>query len=168
IAFSRHHDNSCIPCTYLLDIAHHLLVHMRGRRHPNQWSIRVKQRNRAVFEFTGWEALRVNIRDLLELQRTLQGRGIAYAASDKDHTTTVRHTPRQRRNHIIDTGRGLEHLLNLVRNMFQGHEQLLHLLRFHSASLLTQPESHQVKHSDRTDKSLCSYDTNLWPSLQVK
>src|SRR5712671_4555784 len=70
-----------IPPLHLFNVGHHLGVDMVQESDGNDRSIRIDQCNGTVFHFAGGISLRVNIGNLLELERSLKSDGISEAAA---------------------------------------------------------------------------------------
>ena len=110
---------------YLLDVAHHFLVDVRSGGDGDKRSVGVEQGNGAVLEFSGGKTFRVNVGDFLELERTLQGRGIADAAPDEHDTAHMRVVLRQWRDGVVGAVGLVQYLLNLRGNTLQCSQQLV-------------------------------------------
>src|SRR2546423_1672865 len=168
VAFGGDDYDVGVAGTDLLDVADDFFVDVRGRGYSDEGGVRVEQGDGAVLEFTGWKSLGVDVGDFFELEGTLKGCGVAYAAADKDHAGAVGHALCQGGDEIVGTGGMVQHLLDLVGDTLQGCEQLLGLFSGHVAALLSEPEGQEVEDGERADEGLGGHDSDLWAGLQVE
>src|SRR5207244_10650519 len=88
-------DHPLVTGSPLHDIADDLVIHRRSRGHGHEGAFRIEQGDRAVLQFPGGIALRVDVADLLELERTLEGGRVAVATPDEHEAARVDVAPCQ-------------------------------------------------------------------------
>ena len=111
----------------------------RHDRHPF-----VDERDRAVLHLAGGVAFRVDVRNLLQLERALESDRIV------DSPTQVEKVrPRlEPRGNFLDLGRQLERLFEQLRNLEQGVDVGLRRFRRERALGLRQAEAEQVERDE--------------------
>ena len=94
IALGRHGDDNAIARLDLLDLADHLVIHsiLHGNRHHRH--ALVNQGNRPVLHLAGRVALRVDVADLLELERALQCGRVCLPPADEEEPSGIREISR--------------------------------------------------------------------------
>ena len=94
VALLGDHDGAGAAGPYLLDVRDDLVVQHaaagRRRDHAHHRGALVDQRDRAVLELAGGEALGVHVGELLELERALQRHRVAHVPADEQHRSRRR------------------------------------------------------------------------------
>ena len=141
VALRRDRDHLRAAGAHLLDVGEHLRVHVafRGDRHDRHAVL--DQRDRAVLQLAGREPLRVDVAELLELQRALERGRVARVPPDEQDVARVRVTARP----ALGTApsRSIARC-DLLRQLVHPLQDLGDLLREHRAAHLRQVERHQV------------------------
>jgi hypothetical protein len=73
----------------LLYVAHHLAIEPRTVRERDNQRILLNERDRPVLEFTARVRFGVDVGDLFELERALQGDGVVYISSDEENALSA-------------------------------------------------------------------------------
>ena len=81
VALGGDGDNAAGAPLHLFDVGHHLVVGVIVRRHHHHRHAAVDQGNRPVLHLRGRQALGVDVADLLQLERALQGHRVVDAAA---------------------------------------------------------------------------------------
>ncbi len=98
------------------------------------------QRDRTVLELARGEALRVDIGDLLELQRALERDGEAHVTAEEEHRAGVGHEP----GDLADPVHRVEQVAELVRHLAQLMGDLGDLLLAQRAAQLGKVKTEDV------------------------
>ena len=112
IAFS---DECCYPsatCPYLLNVRDDFFIESVVGGDDEYWHLRVDEGNGSMLHFCSRIALGMNIGNLLQLQRTLQGQWIVVAAAEIEAVLCIGENHCQACNLLI----GLQRLPNLLRD----------------------------------------------------
>ena len=121
VALKADGNNHSLTRLNLLQVADRLVinVHLRSQ-HDNRHACH-DERQRTVLQLACGIRLRMDIRNLLQLQRALQCNGIVQAASQKERVLAAAILTRKNLN-LVNI---LQHLVNLLRNKGQAMHQLL-------------------------------------------
>ncbi len=105
-------DDRCALRAVICDSAlFHLRVQRVARHDDDHRHVLVDERERAVLELAGEDALRVHIRDRLDLERALETCRVLEAAAEDEQTARV---GEYRRRERLEGLVRLEHLLDLA------------------------------------------------------
>src|SRR5437773_2802374 len=113
-------------------------------------------------QFAGREPFSVDVGDFLELERSLQRSGEAYAATDEHDAAITRCAFRKWSDDITGTGSDIQYMLDLSRDALEGRENLFNLLSRHTLALMGKKEAQQVEHCDGADKGFRRHYADLW------
>mmetsp|Transcript_4386 Transcript_4386/g.15738 ORF Transcript_4386/g.15738 Transcript_4386/m.15738 type:complete len:269 (+) Transcript_4386:1091-1897(+) len=101
VPFAHQEDQPALPGQQLLDRGPHLLPEGVIRGHHHRWHGLVDQREGAVLELPGQDALAVHVAKLLHLERQLQGSGIVVAPAERQQGRLLRKLSRQVLDHAL-------------------------------------------------------------------
>ncbi len=147
----------------LLDVREHLLVDGVAERDGHHRQVLVDERVRAVLHLAGRGPLGVDVRELLELQRTLERRGVVHAAAEMQEVLGLVVAVGQRADlrllaqHRVDERRQVEHL----------GQELGRDLRHDRAAPLRQVDGEEVEVDQHRGVRLRRRDADLRTGVQV-
>ena len=130
VALKADGNNHSLACFNLLQVADGFIIYIHLRCQYNYRHTGNNQRQGAVLQLTCRVSLRMNVGNLLQLQRTLQRYGIIKAASQEEGILTA----------AVFTGKHLnlvhvfQHFMNLLGHKGQSLHQLLLTLGTHAAA----------------------------------
>ena len=137
-----------------------------GRRHDHHdRQVLLDQRDRAVLELAGREALGVHVGELLELERALQGHREADVAAEEQHRLRRRELAGQRAGRLDDRLQHARHRVGARLELGVLAGDLVGVLR---AERLRQRQPDQVAGDDLRGERLRRRDTDLGAGVGVE
>src|SRR5205823_12949699 len=150
-------DQPALSRAHLLDVAEHALVGAVARHERHDRQVVGDQGDRPVLHLAARVALGVDVGNLLELQRPLEGDRVLEAAPEVEEALRVRELAGQRGDAAVQ----LEGLLHEPRDLDEVVDALLHVLRGDRVPLAAEPEAEEIAGDDHGGERLAGGDADL-------
>src|SRR5436190_8718529 len=157
-------DQPALARAHLLDVAEHALVGAVARHERHDRQVVGNQGDRPVLHLAARVALGVDVGNLLELQRPLEGDRVLEAAPEVEEALRVRELAGQRGDAAVQ----LEGLLHEPRDLDEVVDALLHVLRGDRVPLAAEPEAEEIAGDDHGGERLAGGDADLRPRVHVE
>src|SRR2546430_4904705 len=159
-----HGDHEAVAGPPLLDVAEHALVRGVADHQRYHGELVGDERDRAVLHLTAGIALGMDVGNLLELERPLEGDGVLDATAQIEDVARVGELAGERR----DLGVQPERRLDQPRDLDEVVDAFLHVLGRDGVARAAEPQAEQVHGHDHRRERLRGRDADLGPRVHVE
>src|SRR5499427_540804 len=156
-------DDLAAPRAHFLDVAHHAVVARVSRSEGDDRHPLVDERDGPVLHLAGGVAFRVDVGDLLELERSLEGDRILQPAAEEEEVTVGSKLGGESGHRPP----GLECLRHEAGELGELGQTLLAITHAEEAFVQTEGEGHQIGGGHRGRKGLSGGDADLGTGMRV-